>query len=110
MPEKHDAYGWWLADAVAPGARPPLDGDADADVVVVGGGYTGMWAAWFVSELQPDARVVVLEADRCGMGPSGRNGGFVNSMWPNIASLRDRFGSAAAISIARASEVEVDDV
>ena len=110
MAAKHDAYGWWLADAAVPAARPPLDGDADADVVVVGGGYTGMWAAWFVSELEPDARVAVLEADRCGTGPSGRNGGFVNSMWPSIASLRDRFGSAAAISIAQASETEVDDV
>ena len=90
MAARHDAYGWWLAEAGVPRPRPALDGDIDADVAVIGGGYTGMWTAWFVSELEPDARVVVLETDRCGMGPSGRNGGFVNSMWPSLASLRER--------------------
>jgi glycine/D-amino acid oxidase-like deaminating enzyme len=110
MAERHDAYGWWVDEAGVPDARPPLDGDVDADAVVVGGGYTGMWAAWFISELEPKARVVLLEADRCGMGPSGRNGGFANSMWPNLASLRDRFGAAAALQIARASEAAVDGI
>jgi glycine/D-amino acid oxidase-like deaminating enzyme len=108
--DRHTAHGWWLDEAGLPEARPPLDGDVDADVVVVGGGYTGMWTAWFVSELEPGARVVVLEGDRCGMGPSGRNGGFVNSMWPSVASLRERFGAAPALELARASEAEVDGI
>ena len=110
MAEKHDAYGYWLEEAGMPEAQPPLAGEVDADVVVVGGGYTGMWTAWFVSTLEPEARVAVLEADRCGTGPSGRNGGFVNSMWPSLASLRDRFGAAAAVELARASEAEVDGI
>ena len=110
MAARHDAYGWWLAEAGVPPPRPALDGDIDADVAVVGGGYTGMWTAWFVSELEPDARVVVLETDRCGMGPSGRNGGFANSMWPSLASLRERFGGRAALEIARASEAEVEGI
>jgi glycine/D-amino acid oxidase-like deaminating enzyme len=59
---------------------PPLEGEAPADVVVVGGGYTGLWTAWHVLAAEPDARVVVLEAGRCGHGPSGRNGGFVTGM------------------------------
>jgi glycine/D-amino acid oxidase-like deaminating enzyme len=110
MAAKHDAYGWWLQEAGIPESQPPLAGDLDADVVVVGGGYTGMWTAWFVSELEPEASVVVLEADRCGTGPSGRNGGFVNSMWPSLASLRDRFGAEAALELARASDAEVDGI
>jgi glycine/D-amino acid oxidase-like deaminating enzyme len=110
MALKHDAHGWWLEEAGLPEPRPPLDGDVEADVVIVGGGYTGMWTAWFVSELEPEARVVVLEADRCGIGPSGRNGGFVNSMWPSLGSLRARFGAAAALDLARASETEVDGI
>ena len=65
-------------------------------MVIVGGGYTGMWAAWHVLEADPDARVVVLEAGRCGHGPSGRNGGFVSGMALSRAALTARFGAAAA--------------
>src|SRR5215207_401146 len=93
-----------------PQPRPALDGTVDADVVVIGGGYTGMWTAWFASTLEPDARVVLVEAGRCGTGPSGRNGGFVNAMWLSLPSLRARFGDAAALELARASEAQVDAI
>ncbi len=81
MAERHDAEGFWLAEAGATtaAAGPALDGDLEADVLVVGGGYTGLWTAWHLRRLEPGARIVVLEADRCGHGPSGRNGGFVNA-------------------------------
>jgi glycine/D-amino acid oxidase-like deaminating enzyme len=110
MAEKHTRFGWWLEEAGLPEPLPPLDGDLDADVAVVGGGYTGMWTAWFVSELEPDARVVLLEAERCGTGPSGRNGGFVNSLWLSAATLLERFGMSAALEVARASESAVDGI
>jgi glycine/D-amino acid oxidase-like deaminating enzyme len=74
----HDRLGWWLAEAGIPEPLPPLAGDASADVVVVGGGYTGMWAAWHLAEA--GATVVLLEAEVCGTGPSGRNGGFCSSL------------------------------
>ena len=51
----HDARGWWLAQAGPVEARGPLDSDVTADRVIVGGGYTGMWTAWLVHELAPDA-------------------------------------------------------
>jgi len=79
-------------------------------VAIVGGGYTGMWTAWFVSAAEPNARVVVLEAERCGAGPSGRNGGFVNSMWISLPTLHKRFGAGAALAVARASEGAVDGI
>ena len=64
---RHDAHGWWMLEAGGiPPAQPPLAGDIDADVVIVGGGYTGMWAAWEVLEREPNARVVLLEAEVCG--------------------------------------------
>ena len=110
MAERHTPYGWWLDEAGVARPQPALAGDVDADVVVVGGGYTGMWTAWFVSELEPEARIVLLEADRCGMGPSGRNGGFANSLWLSAVSLRKRFGSAAALDLGRASEAAVDGI
>ena len=76
-------------------------------MVVVGGGYTGMWAAWHMKQLEPEARVVLLEADRCGYGPSGRNGGFCNVMWFSLPNMRERWGDAEALAVARAAEEAV---
>ncbi|MEA2229959.1 MAG: hypothetical protein QOF04_3589 [Solirubrobacteraceae bacterium] len=99
----HDAHGWWIAEAGPPPALPSLTGGVDADVVVVGGGYTGLWAAWHAIEAEPGARVVVLEADRCGFGPSGRNGGFVQSLNLSRPALVERFGAQAAGELAAAA-------
>ena len=79
-------------------------------MVVVGGGYTGMWTAWEIAETEPNARVVVLEADRCGMGPSGRNGGFLSSLWLYLPLLRGEYGEAAALELCRASVESVEAV
>jgi glycine/D-amino acid oxidase-like deaminating enzyme len=101
---KHTAHGYWLEEAPAVGLAPELVGERSADVVVVGGGYTGMWAAWHVKQLEPEASVVLLEADRCGFGPSGRNGGFCNLMWFSLPNMRERWGDAGALAVARAAE------
>jgi glycine/D-amino acid oxidase-like deaminating enzyme len=103
----HDAHGWWIAQAGPPPPLAPLAGDVEADVVVVGGGFTGLWSAWHVLEARPDARVVVLEASRCGLGPSGRNGGFVQSLALSRPRLRERFGARAADALVAASEDSV---
>src|SRR3954447_26776678 len=100
----HDAQGWWIAEAGPPPALPPLRGDVQADVVVIGGGFTGLWAAWHVVSSEPEARVVVLEADRCGLGPSGRNGGFVQTLTLSRPRLRETFGERAADELVTASE------
>jgi len=112
---------WWLREALAaeatstpdvaaPSAAPPLRGTITADVVIVGGGYTGMWAAYRLTELAPGARVVLLEADICGGGPSGRNGGFVSNWWDELPTLIERYGEAGALAAARASEDAVDEI
>jgi glycine/D-amino acid oxidase-like deaminating enzyme len=106
----HDALGWWLAEAGPVEPYPALDGERDADVVVIGGGYAGMWTAWLVRELEPEARVVLLEAGLCGHGPSGRNGGFVLPMWDSLPSMRKRFGDVGALGVARASQEAVDAI
>jgi len=101
---RHTAHGYWLEEAETGPPAARLEDDVEADVLVVGGGYTGMWAAWHVSELEPEARVVLIEADeRCGLGPSGRNGGFCNVMWFSLANMRRRWGDEAALAVARAS-------
>jgi len=107
---KHDAYGYWLEEAGDVAPLPELEGERSADVVVVGGGYTGLWAAWHVKSLEPEARVVVLEADVCGRGPSGRNGGFCNSMWFSLPNMRRGWGDAAGLAVARAARDAIDGV
>ena len=82
---------------------PELAGDVSADVLVIGGGYTGMWAAWQVKRLEPEASVVLLESEICGYGPSGRNGGFCNVMWFSLPNMRQRWGDAGGLAVARAS-------
>jgi glycine/D-amino acid oxidase-like deaminating enzyme len=102
---EHTPHGYWLEEAGAAEPAAPLDGEREADVVVVGGGYTGMWAAWHAKALEPEARVVLLErAELCGRGPSGRNGGFCNSMWLSLPNMRERWGAEGALAVARAAE------
>jgi glycine/D-amino acid oxidase-like deaminating enzyme len=71
----------WSDDAV-PLPHPPADLPTAADVVLVGGGLTGLWTAYYLLALRPEARVVVLEAEHVGFGASGRNGGWVSGLWP----------------------------
>ncbi len=105
---KHTPHGYWLEEAGPVDPEPPLAGEREADVVVVGGGYTGMWAAWHVKALEPEARVVLLEAaELCGQGPSGRNGGFCNVMWLSLPSMRSRWGAEPALAVARSAEAAV---
>jgi glycine/D-amino acid oxidase-like deaminating enzyme len=103
----HDAHGWWIAEAGVPPELPPLTGDVEADVVIVGGGFTGMWTAWHLLESEPDARIVVLEAERCGFGPSGRNGGFVQAMTLSRPTLHELFGPRAGDALVAAAEDSV---
>jgi glycine/D-amino acid oxidase-like deaminating enzyme len=100
---------WWLEEALAHPefADPPaprLDRDTGADVVILGGGYTGMWTAWFLKQLEPEVDVVVLEQDICGGGPSGRNGGFVNSFWGYVDVAAELFGDDHGLELCLAAE------
>ena len=102
---RHTAHGWWLEEAGAVTAAPPLAGDVSADVVVIGGGYAGMWTAWEL--LERGATVTLLEAGVCGHGPSGRNAGFVDNLWHAAPRVRRRFGDSAALAVGRASGASV---
>ena len=77
---RYRARSLWLdtvAESLAP--RPGLSSDVDCDVAIVGGGFTGLWTAYYLKQLDPGLRVVVLEREIAGFGPSGRNGGWVSS-------------------------------
>jgi glycine/D-amino acid oxidase-like deaminating enzyme len=105
--ERHTATGWWLEEAGGALPLEPLDGRLDADVLVIGGGYTGMWTAWHLLAAEPAARVVLLEGGICGHGPSGRNGGFAESLWLSLPALRSRLGDEAARRLCEASSESV---
>jgi glycine/D-amino acid oxidase-like deaminating enzyme len=104
---------WWLREALAvdPGVPvAPLSGDTTADVAIVGGGYSGLWTAYFITEHDPGARVVLLEQAICGSGPSGRNGGFVTAWWDELGGLVETFGAEAAIVLGRVTSDAVDAI
>ena len=89
---------------------PPLTGETTADVVIIGGGYTGMWTAYFLSERAPGTRIVLLEQDICGGGPSGRNGGFVHGWWEVLPYLVKRYGAECGLEAALAADEVVDGI
>jgi len=105
---------WWLREALAaegtPLPAPPLNEDLAVDVAIIGGGYTGMWTAWFLTELAPQLRVAILEADICGGGPSGRNGGFLHGWWEQLPYLVERYGREAGLQLARAADEVVGGI
>jgi glycine/D-amino acid oxidase-like deaminating enzyme len=72
---------WWHAHGLPP-RRPSLPGDAEADVCIVGAGFTGLWTAYYLKRADPGLRVIVLEAAFAGFGASGRNGGWVTATLP----------------------------
>ena len=102
-----EALGAEPAELAADVAAPPFSGRARADVAILGGGYTGLWTALRVRELEPAARIVILEQDLCGSGPSGRNGGFLTGWWDELPALIARFGDDAAVRTARAMDAEI---
>jgi len=101
---------WWLDEAPPVEPQPALEGETDVDVAIVGGGYTGLWTALAVGELEPSARVAVLEAALCGEGPSGRNGGFLHGYWSSLARARRVFGDGGALAVAEAASAIVPGV
>ena len=91
-------YSFWLETAgedFAP--RPSLQGPDEADVAILGAGFTGLWTAYYLLKQEPSLRVVVLEAEIAGFGASGRNGAWCNAAFPvSPGELARRFGREAA--------------
>jgi hypothetical protein len=97
--------------------RPSLDASTEADVVVVGAGFTGLWTAYYLAQAEPGLRILVLEREVAGFGASGRNGGWCSALFPasaaTIARRADRDparGRDAAVRMLAAMRDTVGEV
>ncbi|MFN0154109.1 MAG: NAD(P)/FAD-dependent oxidoreductase [Gaiella sp.] len=107
--ERYRARSLWLDGALAAGSlRPSLAGSATADVVVVGAGFTGLWAAYALSLAKPKLRILVLEAETVGYGASGRSGGFVSAGIAGESRVYAR--RAGAEAVIRAERAMIDGI
>jgi glycine/D-amino acid oxidase-like deaminating enzyme len=105
----HDSLVADGTDDLAP--RPALDGDTQVDVCIVGGGYTGLWTAYYLLRDDPSLSVLVVEAEIAGFGASGRNGGWCSALFPpSTTALARRHGRDAALAMRRAMNATVAEV
>ncbi len=97
-----------------PGTLEPGDrlaGDLDADVAIVGAGFTGLWTAYYLSRADPGLRIVVCEKEIAGFGASGRNGGWCSALFPaSLGKLERMAGRDAAVAMYRAMQETVDEI
>ncbi len=110
--DQYRSLSFWHDTApgtLAPG--DPLPGDLDADVVIVGAGFTGLWTAYYLARRDPALRVVVCEREIAGYGASGRNGGWCSALFPaSLAKLARMSNRDGAIAMQRAMHATVDEV
>jgi glycine/D-amino acid oxidase-like deaminating enzyme len=102
----------WLSGIEEPlTPRPSLPDDVNCDVAIVGAGFTGLWAAYYLKQHDPALSVVVVEREIAGFGPSGRNGGWVMSGIAGTAhAYGERPGSDVMVRAARETQAAVDEV
>jgi len=108
---------WWRALGGPPPPRPPLPGPTQADVAIVGAGYTGLWTAYYLKRARPQLEIVMLEAEHAGFGASARNGGWVSGFFSGPARVYERSagrergaGHAAYSALQRAMFDTVDEI
>ena len=108
----YSKYSFWLetcGDDFTP--RPPVERSIDVDVAILGGGYTGLWTAYYLLRGNPRLKVAVLEKEIVGFGASGRNGGWCSSKFPVTPSmLAHRYGVDAARALMLAMCDSVDEI
>jgi glycine/D-amino acid oxidase-like deaminating enzyme len=105
------AVSFWMEQLGPVPERPPLRGSVEADVCIVGAGYTGLWTALELRRADPSLEVVVLEKETAGFGASGRNGGWVlGALVGSKAGWIERGGEAGALALERAIQATVDEV
>jgi glycine/D-amino acid oxidase-like deaminating enzyme len=97
---------WWFQEALAAekdvAACPPLDGQKEVDVAIVGGGFAGLWTACVLKDRDPRLTIALIEAATCGSGASSKNGGMASGYESWVGTLAEQFGADAALAMVRA--------
>jgi len=102
---------FWYADIGLPYPRAPLGGDTTADVAIIGAGYSGLWAAYYLKQARPDLDVLVIEKAFAGFGASGRNGGWLTGSFAwNHARYLETASEAEVCAMVQAMNGTVDEV
>ena len=102
---------FWYRDLGVPTPRQALPGRLEVDVAIVGGGYTGLWTAYYLKKEQPDLRIAVLEKEFAGFGASGRNGGWLSAEPPGqLRRYAKVHGWPAAVAMQKEMFASVDEV
>jgi glycine/D-amino acid oxidase-like deaminating enzyme len=102
---------WHATAGVDLTPRPPLPGNLEADVAIVGAGFTGLWTAYYLHRLDPGIRIAIVEREIAGFGASGRNGGWCSALFPPASSgIARRHGLQAAVAVRRAMHESVFEV
>jgi len=111
-PASYRSLSFWhdtVPGTLTPGE--PLGSDIEADVAIVGAGFTGLWTAYYLAQADPRLRVVVCEREIAGFGASGRNGGWCSALFPASPRKLERMaGRDAAIAMHAAMRAAVDEV
>ena len=111
-PAPYRSLSFWhdtVPGTLTPGG--PLPGDTEADVAIVGGGFTGLWTAYYLARRDPGLRIVVCEREIAGFGASGRNGGWCSALFPaSLGKLARMAGHDNATAMQRAMQATVDEV
>ena len=100
-----DVSFWWNQIG-RPAPRPPLPGSTHADVCIVGGGYTGLWSAYYLKRAAPQLRIVILEQRFAGYGASGRNGGWLTN---SVTGGREQYLRSHGRDAASAFQAAMND-
>lgn len=109
MTPVNGAVSHWFSQIPEP--RPGLPGDREADVCIVGAGYTGLWTAYYLKQLQPSLTITILESRFAGFGASGRNGGWLSGLPPgHRGMLAKEYGRDSVIAWQSMLNASVDEV
>lgn len=104
-------HSLWLDSVEGIEPRSSLPGDIDADIAIVGAGYTGLWTAYYLLKARPDLRIVLLESEVAGFGASGRNGGWCSALFAApMHKISKRYGRESALALKKEMVLTVGEV